>query len=539
MTFKYDSTISFNQQPPRGRSLSSPMGWLFVVLTMMVGGGGLAREWSDEVRMTYAEENLLYYDGAMEMDANDVIHVFCGIMRCQDEDYNEAQPIYQKFNNHGEPLSDPLLIEDIVDLPDSVRFRAYDLFIDNNGNIYLLWGEVMDGEEDGHITVFDDNVEIVSGDIVLRGVSTCSLDSKPDIAVDSQGNIIYAGELYDHNNHVSRIFYARYTPEGEMIDTVHIIADNWARDFSLEIDSEDNLHIVWKVNGNNQHYSVHYTKVSPDDELLIDNYSLPSIIGREDELHFNGFSLDKTGSPLFLLDDGEDYVYGTYLMKLNDDLDICFNTYLGLNANYSLGYLYVDKYGNIHAIASFDDDELDHGLRFIGYVELDENGEIIDSLQVIHDASMRGEERRSALWSWIFVFASEDSAVSVIWADGRHDTGHEYYMRYSKNDNHIIDPSQDNPPSSIFLLSPNYPNPFNSLTNIPFYTQITGEYILNIFDIQGRLVYSDRIAVQKPGGNIFYWQGLDCCGKLVPSGTYLAVIESTSFNGSQKIFFLR
>ncbi|MCF7810053.1 T9SS type A sorting domain-containing protein [bacterium] len=505
-----------------------------------------AREWSNEVRMTYVEEDFLYTANSIVMDADDIIHIFYGILRCQNEDYNRTQPVYQKFNNHGEPLSDPLLIEDIVDLPDSIIFRGYDLFIDNNENTYLLWGENLHSDKDAHVTIFDSGGELVNSDIALEGVTAYSINSTPKIAVDSQGNIIYAGELINFNLPGYGIFYSRYTSEGDMIDTVHVIADNWARDFYLEIDSQDNLHIVWKVHGVNQHYSVHYTKVSPDDELLIDNYSLPSIVGREDELHIIDFKLNNTDSPLFLLMDVEDGDSKTYLTEYGDDMDTCFVKYIGLTGYLTNGFIDVDSLNNIHTIATFDDEELDHDRIFIGYEELDENGEIIDSLQIVHDASMSGNAGRRADWAGVmFVFVSNNGTISVIWVDERHyeggynEAGHEYYMRYSENDNYIINQPQINPPSSLFLLSPNYPNPFNNMTYIPFYTNMPGNYSLSIFNIQGRFIYSNMVNVQKTGQYLFSWNGLDYCGRFAPNGTYLALIESTFFKDSQKIVYLR
>jgi hypothetical protein len=522
---------------------------LSVIVTMVVGVESelCAREWSDEIRMTYVEEDLLAtVNCSMEMDANDVIHNLYCVLRYQDEDFNETQPIYQKFNTHGEPLSDPLLIEEIVDLPDSIRFRGYDLFIDNNENIYLLWGEDMEGEQDAHVTVFNRDEELVSANIVIAGVSTLSLNSVPQMAVDSQGNIIYAGELYDHNDPAYRIFYARYTPEGDMIDTVHVIADNWARDFYLEIDSQDNLHIVWKVHGVNQHYSVHYTKISPDDELLIDNYSLPSIVGREDELHIIDFKLNNTDSPLFLLMDVEDGDSKTYLTEYGDDMDTCFVKYIGLTGYLTNGFIDVDSLNNIHTIATFDDEELDHDRIFIGYEELDENGEIIDSLQIVHDASMNSNAGRPANWAGVmFVFVSNNGTISVIWADERHyeggynEAGHEYYIRYSENDNSIINPPQDITKVSAFQIIPNYPNPFNNSTSIRYKLPYMVLAELQICDINGRIVFNRKIQSADNSEQVFIWEGVDNNGFYLPSGSYLVRLVSGNNQSIGNVVLIR
>ncbi len=497
------------------------------VMALATGDGVKAREWSDEVRMTYAEENhMMTNELSMEIDSYDDIHVLYSYGNYLNEEYSGFQPVYQKFNNQGEPLTDPIIIGEIAGTPDSIHTRGYSICIDNNDYVYLLWGaNLYRDQQNAHVTVLNRNGEVLSEDIVLRGVTATNIDVGPEIEVDSNGNIIYAGQLNDRQEDNTIVFYARYTPEGDMIDTVHTVGGyHWARDFFLEIDDWDQLHIVWKIHAVNQHYSVHYSKVTPDDELVVNDFILPSIIGREDELHINGFTLDNSYSPLFLFRDVNNNTPRLYVVRLNVENEYDFITYIGLHYS-GRGFLYVDNEEQINIVAPFDDEELDHGLRFIGYLKLNENGEIIDSIQVVHDPSMRGDERRPAYWSYrLFVFASNDGTVSAIWPDRRHgsgDTGDELYMRYSDQESIVTERLTLSTKISEFQIGVNYPNPFNNTTYIPFHLSNGFTGSMNIYDNQGRVVFCKDLSIAGRDFNIFQWNGTDWRGNRLPSGCYL------------------
>ena len=73
----------------------------------------------------------------------------------------------------------------------------------------------------------------------------------------------------------------------------------------------------------------------------------------------------------------------------------------------------------------------------------------------------------------------------------------------------------------------NYPNPFNpfrgQMTQISFFTYLTGLIKLQIFDFTGRLVYQNTessAAVFGQGRQIIRWDGRDLQGKIVPAGVY-------------------
>lgn len=71
-----------------------------------------------------------------------------------------------------------------------------------------------------------------------------------------------------------------------------------------------------------------------------------------------------------------------------------------------------------------------------------------------------------------------------------------------------------------FSLLPNYPNPFNSSTNIQFELPAPGHLSLMIFDILGRNVATLADGEFPAGRHIINWDGRDSQGQSVASGRY-------------------
>jgi aminopeptidase N len=71
-------------------------------------------------------------------------------------------------------------------------------------------------------------------------------------------------------------------------------------------------------------------------------------------------------------------------------------------------------------------------------------------------------------------------------------------------------------------LWPNYPNPFNPQTVIPFELPAPGRVELAIYDAAGRLVRTLLNEARRAGSLSVAWDGADQTGRLVASGTYFA-----------------
>lgn len=65
-----------------------------------------------------------------------------------------------------------------------------------------------------------------------------------------------------------------------------------------------------------------------------------------------------------------------------------------------------------------------------------------------------------------------------------------------------------------------HPNPFNPKTSVRFHAPAAGPAVLEVFDLQGRLLRSFRETAADAGWLDLSWDGRDAAGQAVPSGIY-------------------
>jgi len=86
-----------------------------------------------------------------------------------------------------------------------------------------------------------------------------------------------------------------------------------------------------------------------------------------------------------------------------------------------------------------------------------------------------------------------------------------------------------------FSLMPNYPNPFNPSTKIPYHLSYDLDVNIAIYDIRGRRVKTLQKGVQQHGLYEVEWDGTDEHGLFVSSGIYLCRIIVGDFSQTRKI----
>ncbi|MDE0682811.1 MAG: T9SS type A sorting domain-containing protein, partial [Candidatus Poribacteria bacterium] len=89
-------------------------------------------------------------------------------------------------------------------------------------------------------------------------------------------------------------------------------------------------------------------------------------------------------------------------------------------------------------------------------------------------------------------------------------------------------------------LLPNYPNPFNPETWIPYQLAQTADVALTIYDIQGRVVRDLDLGHQRPGiyqsrTRAAYWDGRNAIGEPVSSGVYFYTLTAGDFTATRKL----
>jgi hypothetical protein len=78
----------------------------------------------------------------------------------------------------------------------------------------------------------------------------------------------------------------------------------------------------------------------------------------------------------------------------------------------------------------------------------------------------------------------------------------------------------------VFALRGNAPNPFNPSTRVTFSLERDGQAVIDVLDLQGRLVRTLLSGMVTAGERTVEWDGRDETGKPVGSGAYLARLRS-------------
>ena len=98
-------------------------------------------------------------------------------------------------------------------------------------------------------------------------------------------------------------------------------------------------------------------------------------------------------------------------------------------------------------------------------------------------------------------------------------------------------------PEATALL-PNYPNPFNPETWIPYHLATDAAVTLTIYDVRGSVVRELRVGYQPAGvyesrGRAVYWDGKNQIGEKVASGLYFYTLTADDFNATRKLLIAK
>lgn len=90
-----------------------------------------------------------------------------------------------------------------------------------------------------------------------------------------------------------------------------------------------------------------------------------------------------------------------------------------------------------------------------------------------------------------------------------------------------------------FVLSQNFPNPFNPITNIQFNIPGESDVTLSVYDLVGNkvaIILRDKIS---EGSHQVTWDGKNQFGEYLSGGIYLYTIEVGQFKQTKKMIFLK
>ena len=94
------------------------------------------------------------------------------------------------------------------------------------------------------------------------------------------------------------------------------------------------------------------------------------------------------------------------------------------------------------------------------------------------------------------------------------------------------------------VLLPNYPNPFNPETWIPYHLASASEVRVTIYDARGNVVRILDLGHQTAGhyasrNRAAYWDGTNDLGESVASGVYFYTLTAGDFSATRKMLILK
>jgi len=96
-----------------------------------------------------------------------------------------------------------------------------------------------------------------------------------------------------------------------------------------------------------------------------------------------------------------------------------------------------------------------------------------------------------------------------------------------------------NPIVKQVRLLPNYPNPFNASTIIPFSLEKPADVKLKIYNIHGQEIFT--LINNHLSAGVYYeqWNGRDFAGKTVPTGLYIYILNTNDLKQTGKMLLMK
>jgi hypothetical protein len=88
-------------------------------------------------------------------------------------------------------------------------------------------------------------------------------------------------------------------------------------------------------------------------------------------------------------------------------------------------------------------------------------------------------------------------------------------------------------------LLPNFPNPFNASTTLPYHLHQAGPVRLELYDLVGQQIRTLERGFREAGTHSVMWDGENVDGQRVSSGLYLARLHVQDFSQTRKLLLLK
>ena len=348
--------------------------------------------------------------------------------------------------------------------------------IDTNHRIYIVWSADL---QDIQYAYSDDGGESWSVPVSLCYTASHQVN-KPQICCDSNGNVHLVWMHYTGSAH--RLAYMKLRPDGTIAIDESFLTNSSAWMPQMDIDEENNLHIVWGSN---------YTKI-------------------------NG-NLDGDG-----------------LSMTDDELSIVQEYQFIYNPHAYASKCVIDEYQNAHAIYMWGEGSCNTP-KSLYYKKM--NSVPLLKIECPNDSilfvKMTGD---GVNWEGTFTppeFGIYDVRVSASDIDGNTgvDNYQFEYIESEIDENELLI-------SNVHLS--NYPNPFNPTTTISFSVTQTSSFVnLEIFNLKGQKIKQLVSSQLSAGQHSVVWDSRDENGNNVSSGIYFYKIKSEKISETRKMILIK
>ena len=361
--------------------------------------------------------------------------------------------------------------------------------------------------------------------------------SYPHIVANSENNLFVAYQ-YDAYSPIVVI----QTFDGNSWSKIDSIAEGYSGGSRIFIDNNDRVYVYWSTGSDNMYYRYYeygsWSEVYCPFNSTAPNWIVEGFVDSEDNLHFIG-------------------VYDGYVAyyKYDKDGEQMESPYiLTYNNAYKGGDITVDESNNPHIVWS-DSQYYDHGTMYIR-----KSGEFWGTHTFIADSSylpkiiycnnkpyiMDVEELSKdslitvfhqkddyGIWYGQYIFSSNGLWLEKLFS-GNKKLIALYSLMYDNEqfDTYLIKTKTGvgingiESINKILTLHQNFPNPLSNNTTITYQLNKKGRCILNIYNIEGKILQTLVNKNQLPGNYTVEWNGIDNNGNKLLPGIYLYRLKS-------------
>jgi len=181
---------------------------------------------------------------------------------------------YQKLDNHGNPLTGEIIIDDYSATPD--------VYVDHDGNVHISYTKYYPGYEIYYIKLDGmGNILVPHKRLTFNGQGSY----QPEIKTDENDNVYIIWQDWISGE---QLYFTKLDSTGSIIvDRKHI--NNWRHDKNSDFvfDSDGNIHLYW-ANGQYDgtwNFEIYYMKLDADGNSLIPRTQLTFTSQRSMEVH--------------------------------------------------------------------------------------------------------------------------------------------------------------------------------------------------------------------------------------------------------------